>query len=209
MVDLAISEIENDIPILSDAVPVTMPELPPRLRVTTVDQFRALSDPMRIRILGLIQTQPATAKQMAAQLGATPGAIGHHLHLLEENGLAKVVARRLMRGVVAKYYTRTARLFEYEFPPEVTGNVDTGPDIMAQARAEFADASDQVRSIALPHVRISQARALALQQRLDELLDELLNEPVDPEGAVYGICLAMYAAPAYLLSPQPETANDD
>ncbi len=213
MVDPRIVQREEDIPILPDTVPVPMPDLPPRLLVTTIEQFRASSDPVRVRILGIIQTQPATAKQIAERLDATPGAIGHHLKLLEENGLAKVVARRLVRGVVAKYYTRTARLFEYQLPPEVTGVIDTGPDIMALARAEFADSVasglDQLRSVALPHVRISHARAVVLQERLNDLLNELLNEPIDPAGDIFGVCLAIYRAPAYLQSPAAETANDD
>src|SRR5215469_16750833 len=109
------------IPVLPEDVPVTMPELPIRFTITSAQQFKAISDPMRSRILGIIQNQPATAKQIADRLGATPGAIGHHLHVLEAAGLAKVIARRLVRGIVANYYTRTARIFTYDFPDEIAG----------------------------------------------------------------------------------------
>ena len=70
------------IPLLPDDIPVTMPELPVRFVINTMQQFKAISDPVRSRILGIIQNQPATAKQIADRLGATPGAIGHHLHVL-------------------------------------------------------------------------------------------------------------------------------
>src|SRR5712691_13510719 len=125
------------IPVLSGDVPVTMPELPVRLVINTVQQFKAINDPIRSRILGIIQNQPATAKQIADRLGATPGAIGHHLHVLEEAGLAQIVARRLVRGIVANYYTRTARIFKYNLPEEVTGNVDASLEIMAKAHDEM------------------------------------------------------------------------
>src|SRR5712664_2114043 len=100
------------IPVLSGDVPVTMPELPIQLVINTVQQFKAISDPVRSRILGIIQNQPATAKQIADRLGATPGAIGHHLRVLEAAGLAQVVARRLIRDV----YQITFRLFQITFP---------------------------------------------------------------------------------------------
>src|SRR5262245_57605000 len=95
----------DDIPILPDDVPVTMPALPTRRVIKTEQQFKAISDSLRSRILGIIQNQPATAKQIADRLGATPGTIGHHLRVLEEAGLAQVVARRMTRGIVGNYYT--------------------------------------------------------------------------------------------------------
>src|SRR5262245_26610582 len=57
-----------DLPLLPESVPVQMPDLPPRLAITTLEQFRAVSDPVRSRILGIIQNQPATAKQIAQRL---------------------------------------------------------------------------------------------------------------------------------------------
>lgn len=201
----------EEVPILAESVPVTMPELPATLRVETVEQFRAASDPIRVKILGIIQTQPATAKQIAERLGATPGAIGHHLHILEETGLAQVVARRLVRGVVAKYYTRTARLFEFSLPPELVGLTDHSLDIMTIARAQLAEAiqgdAEAVHFMAFPHARLGPERAQHYQERLEALLADLLAEPVDPAGQSYGVCLAFFASPAYLQAAQPEAQN--
>ena len=50
------------IPVLPGNVPVTMPELPAQIVINTAQQFKAVSDPIRSRILGIIQNQPATAK---------------------------------------------------------------------------------------------------------------------------------------------------
>src|SRR5579872_6711038 len=148
------------IPVLPEDVPVTMPELPARVSITTFEQFKAISESVRSRILGIIQNQPATAKQLADRLGATPGAIGHHLHVLGESGLAQIVARRLVRGIVANYYTRTARIFSYELPQDVKGEINASLEILDKARDELAEAlatvkEDPYRCESFPHVRLS------------------------------------------------------
>jgi DNA-binding transcriptional ArsR family regulator len=201
------------IPVLPEDVPVTMPELPARLLVTTFEQFKAISEPVRSRILGIIQNQPATAKQLADRLGATPGAIGHHLRVLEEAGLAKVVARRLVRGIVASYYTRTARIFTYELPEDVKGGVSSALDIMDTARNELIEAQaslkeDPYQCISFPHVRLSPERARQYIERLDALLDDLLHEQPDPDGKVYGVLMSMFRSPSYMQGLDTSPTND-
>ena len=49
------------IPVLPANVPVTMPELPVSIPINTAQQFKAISDPIRSSILGIIQNQPASA----------------------------------------------------------------------------------------------------------------------------------------------------
>ncbi len=194
------------LPVLSGDVPVTMPELPVQLVINTVQQFKAISDPIRSRILGIIQNQPATAKQIADRLGASPGAIGHHLHVLEAAGLAQVVARRLVRGIVANYYTRTARIFKYDLPREVTGDTSINLDIMARAYEELAESeasneADVHQCSSFPHVRLSPERATYYSERLMTLVEDILHETPDPNGKVYGIFMTMFKAPAYLQGP--------
>jgi len=203
----------DTIAVLPDDVPVTMPELPARLTITSFEQFKAVSEPVRSRILGVIQNQPATAKQLAARLGITPGAIGHHLHVLEEAGLAKIVARRLVRGIVANYYTRTARIFSYNFPKDVTGNRAASLEIMNTALDEKAEADatirdDPYRSDSFAHIRLSPERARYYSERLDALVDDVLQETPDPDGKVYGIFLAMFMSPPYMQGPSTTPSSD-
>ena len=194
------------IPVLPGDVPVTMPELPVQLVINTGQQFKAISDPIRSRILGIIQNQPATAKQIADLLGASPGAIGHHLHVLEAAGLAQVVARRLVRGIVANYYTRTARIFTYDLPREVTGDTSINLDIMAKAYEELAEAEankeeDVHQCAGFPQIRLSSESARYYSERLQALVDNILRETPDPNGKVYGILVSMFKAPAYMQGP--------
>lgn len=202
---------DEALPVLPDNVPVVMPALPARLVVNTMEQFRAVSDPIRSRIIGIIQQQPATAKQIAVRLKASPGAIGHHLHILEAAGLVQVVARRFVRGTVANYYTRTARLFVFDFPAEVTGGVSLNMRHMELARDELAVAltsfaDDPCLGDSLLHPRLSRERAEQLQKRLEALVEDVLSEPPDPEGEVYSLYTLLFKAPDYLQVRPPDEA---
>ncbi len=194
------------IPVLPGNVPVTMPELPVQIVINTAQQFKAISDPIRSRILGIVQNQPATAKQIADSLGASPGAIGHHLHVLEAAGLAQIVARRLVRGIVANYYTRTARIFTYDLPREVAGDTSINLDIIAKAYEELAEAEankeiEVHQCSSFPHIRLSPERAMYYFERINTLINDILQETPDPDGKVYGILASMFMAPTYMQGP--------
>ncbi len=197
-------------PVLPDTVPVGMPDIPIRLTISTEQQFKAISDMVRSRILGVIQYQPLTAKQIAQRLHATPGAIGHHLRVLEEAGLVKIVARRLMHGIVACYYTRAARIYDFDFPQDVTGSYSVDLDFISHARAEMMDSlvsygDDGLRSNAFPHVRLSLEKAQEYLRRFNALLDELIEERPDPDGEIYGVFFSLFKAPPYMqVSATPE-----
>src|SRR5581483_9732984 len=115
--------------------------------------------------LGIIQNQPATAKQIADRLHIAPGAAGHHLQVLEAAGLAQIVAKRLVRGIVAKYYARTARIFTYQMSPDVTGGASPTMDIVTSAVRELAESEAEGFEecehghISFPHARLSPERA--------------------------------------------------
>lgn len=199
--------------VLPDDVPVEMPQLPLELFVTTPQQFKAIGDPTRSRILAIIRHRPATAKQLADTLKIPPGTIGHHLQVLEAAGLAQVVARRVTRGIIAKYYTRTARIFKFDFAPEVRGNTSVTLDIISTMRDEIvesvsaygedatASGEDHLCQVGFPHTRLSAERAQEYSQRLQALIHDFLNEPDDPHDPhrqVYGLGLALFLAPPYM-----------
>jgi DNA-binding transcriptional ArsR family regulator len=192
----------NALEILPEDVPVTMPDLPLKLVINTPEQFKAFGDPLRERILAIVQYQPATAKQIADRLKVPPGTVGHHLQVLEAAGLVQIVARRLVRGVVAKYYTRTARIFCFEMSREVTGNQSVALQMLTQVRDELADAiaTNDEREImtAAPRARISRERLETYLQKVDELTEAFLSEPADPNGEIYTLSVALFKAPAYV-----------
>lgn len=194
---------DGELEVLPETAPVVMPELPLSLDVDTPQQMKALADPIRHRILGIIQNRPATAKQIADRLKMPPGTVGHHLQVLEAAGLAKVVARRLVRGIVAKYYTRTARIFTYNFPADVTGTAPALVRFITDARDELAEALaegvlESAVKTGFPHARLTPERRAYFERRLMDLMDEFIAEPPDANGHVYSLSVAFFQSPAYL-----------
>ena len=184
--------------------PPAMPDLPPSLIVSGAKQYKALGDPLRVRILELIQHQPRTAKQLAGLLERPPGTIGHQLGVLEAAGLAQVVARRLVKGIVAKYYARTAHIFLVEAPQGLSAEQSPGDVRLQRARDELAESLTALGAEAFfgyegsPeffHVRLSSERARVYRDRLSALTTDLLHETPDPEGSVFAVSVAFFVAP--------------
>lgn len=52
-----------------------------------VRTFKALADPIRLRLLGLVAERQRSGQELAAALDLSPGTISHHLKLLRETDL--------------------------------------------------------------------------------------------------------------------------
>jgi DNA-binding transcriptional ArsR family regulator len=201
--------------ILPERVPVEMPQLPPWRRVTTEQQFKALGDPLRGRMLQMLRYRSATAKQIAMELGSTPGAIGHHLQVLERAGLVQVVARRLINNLtVAKYYSRTAAVFVLDFPPSLSGNTPIELILLDQARDELsatlpvASKEEALLDAWFPHKRLAHERMRLYRQRIEQLVDEFLRETPDPSGEVFSLFITSFRAPSYAQPPRAASPAD-
>ncbi len=196
--------------VLPGDIPVVLPELPATLVVNTAQQFKAVGDSTRTRILDIIKHEPATASQIGDRLKIPPGTIGHHLQVLEAAGLAQVVARRLVHGIVARYYARTARLFLFDFPPEVDPGTEKSLNFLTEARAQFMDTlvagtDDTLCKTGFPHTRLSRERAEDFARRLHDLVYEFATTTPDADGQVYALSTAFFLAPPYL---QRNTSSD-
>jgi DNA-binding transcriptional ArsR family regulator len=203
---------DAEIPILPATVPVEMPELPPRKDLTTVQQFRAMQEPTRVRILGMLLYQPLTAKQIAGRLAIPHGTAGYHLQVLEEAGLVQVIAKRAVRSMIAKYYARTAYMFHYNMPSEISGTNSFELQILTQARDEMADflatsgsRDDSTPFSAILHLQVSSEQAARFEDQLNQLIAEFAATTRDPRGDVYGISVALYLAPPYLQPSELES----
>jgi DNA-binding transcriptional ArsR family regulator len=200
-------------PVLPEEVPVSMPHLPHILVLSTVQQMKALGDALRVRILGLIQYQPATAKQIADRLGIAPSSIGHHLHVLESAGLVQIVARRSVRGTIANYYTRTAFFFDVDLPSEIIGTLSQSLDRINQARDELVETSASRQNHFLHHevflhLKLSPARVQEYERRLQELTDAFFHEEPDADGQIYDLYTTLFLAPP-MLQIEPQLSKPD
>ncbi len=134
------------------------------------------------------------------------------------------MARRLVHGITAKYYTRTARIFVFDFPSEVSDNVTITLDMHTKVRDEMFETLSEDENnkrdaafpegrctTAFPHARLSTARAAEYSKRISAIIDDLIQEPPDPDGKVYGFYSAMFVAPSYLQhdTKHPSSENSE
>lgn len=171
-------------------------ELDDNLVIDRPDQYRALFEPTRARIVDLVMDRAATIKELADTLAKPKGTVGYHVSVLAGAGLIRVVRTKRVRAIVAKYYGRTARTFELV---GVAG-VDIGlspAHFLTEAAAEYALAGSneiephEMTFSTLRRVRVPDERAAEWSNRLQELALEFVSEPRGGE-TTFGLVMALY-----------------
>jgi DNA-binding transcriptional ArsR family regulator len=180
-------------------------ELPDRLDVTTPTQLRALSDPLRVTIVDLLLERAATVAELAAALERPKSTVAHHVNVLLDAGLLRVVRTRRVRAIDERYYGRTARMFYIEVvrqPGDTATPVCINALSVAAAEAVPAHEADQLRTT-LRHVRIPPERAGEFWERVEALGREFTE--LQREGdTVFGLALGLYPTDHPSL-PEPPT----
>jgi DNA-binding transcriptional ArsR family regulator len=181
----------------------------PELVITDVEQLRAISDPLRVRIIEAMGDLPLrgwTAKELAARLHTSQTKLYHHLALLETRGFIIVADTRLVSGIVEKRYQLTAVSFRVDRSLLAGGGADEiGPvldtifdkartEILAGQRAGLFDlgADRERRRMGLwaTHARLSTASLRKVQRLVERLAD--MDDLEDPDGTDYGLVVAFY-----------------
>jgi DNA-binding transcriptional ArsR family regulator len=73
------------------------------------DMHKALSDPLRLRLLEALWARPQSARELAPSTGLPPDRLYYHLGQLERAGLAEIAGyRQLAGGKVERVYARAA-----------------------------------------------------------------------------------------------------
>ena len=73
--------------------------------------MRAIGDSLRTTILGLLHERAATVTELASAIKRPKSTVAHHVNVLAEAGLLRVVRTRRVRAIDERYYGRTARMF--------------------------------------------------------------------------------------------------
>jgi DNA-binding transcriptional ArsR family regulator len=195
-------------------------EMEESFEATEPEHFRAVADPTRQKILQLLRERAATTKQLATAFGMKPGAIGHHLKVLEEVGFVRVVKTRQVRAITEKYYGNTYRRLSFtarhfswsEEIPEISPQFH-----LEQAMAEFEapeldrvqarkkDTGNTVPMSSLVHARIPPERAEAFARKVTELSEEFDQPPV-PGEKVYAFIAGVFPTN---LPEIPDDERDD
>jgi DNA-binding transcriptional ArsR family regulator len=80
--------------------------------ITNIDDPRyvkAMSHPLRVRILALLDERTASPVELAGWLGATLGTVAYHVRTLERIGLIELVHHTRVRGAVEHHYRAKER----------------------------------------------------------------------------------------------------
>jgi len=156
-----------------------------QLEISTAEQFRALGHPLRHRLLFALGQEAATISQLATTIGTAKGNIAHHLGVLRDAGMVRVVETRQVRGGTEQYYRRTAKMLNFTGEGE---RANTAVALQAVS-AELQSATDQPM-LNLRNIRLTEAQAEELRARLSAFVSEL--EDAGPGEARYGVVVSVY-----------------
>ena len=166
-------------------------ELAERLALTRPDQVQALSHFLRNAILGLLHERAATVTELAAALGRPKSTVAHHVKVLADAGLVRVVRTRRVRAIDERFYGRTARLF-YIDRQAATAPLPRDFNDFEVAAAESANAYRDGKLWGfIRHARISEARVSEFWERIAALAAEFDRLPRSGE-TVYGFAVGVY-----------------
>jgi DNA-binding transcriptional ArsR family regulator len=168
-------------------------ELPDRLVVTAPAQLRAIADSLRTTILDLLLERAATVAELAAAVNRPKSTVAHHVNVLVDAGLLRVVRTRRVRAVDERYYGRTARTFMVgvvDRPGEDPTTVHANALSVAAAESVPAHEEDRLRTI-LRHARIPEESAAEFWDRVEALSREFAQLPRSGDTA-YGFVAGLY-----------------
>jgi DNA-binding transcriptional ArsR family regulator len=77
--------------------------------IRSAEKARVLVDPMRREIVRLLAQRAMTENELADTLGLSDPSVGHHLKILTQSGLIRVVRKEVeQHGIVQKFYETKA-----------------------------------------------------------------------------------------------------
>ncbi len=128
-----------------------------RVKLTTIEQIKAYSDPYRLKIITYLRNrnEEATVKQIADYLGELPAKVHYHMKKLEKAGIVEIIRTQEIKGIIAKYYYLTAEIFEI-----------IGEDIQEEAKQVY---KSQVLNLVNDYYEKSKEKSIeALVERIDK-----------------------------------------
>ena len=199
-------EVPQPLPPAEENLPTPQAELV----IQELETLRALSDPLRLRIIECL-AQPQTAKTVAAKLAIGKTKLYYHLNLLEKHGIIRVVRTRVVSGIIEKSYQVTALRFR---PAKaLLSSSDEGKDRSVAIIDSILDATrtDLVHGLKTGAVEIgtdahlrkmllgrvmmvlTPTQAASFMERLQALLEEMAQCTAPPtEGRPYALTLAFF-----------------
>jgi DNA-binding transcriptional ArsR family regulator len=168
-------------------------ELAEKQIITAPAQLRAIADPLRDTILDLLLERAATVSELAAAVERPKSTVAHHVNVLVDAGMLRVVRTRRVRAIDERYYGRTARVFYVgvvQKPGEDPSTVHANSLSVAASESGPAHEADRLRSI-LRHARIPREAAADFWDRVLVMAGEFAQIPRTGD-TVYGFSAGLY-----------------
>jgi DNA-binding transcriptional ArsR family regulator len=182
--------------------------------ISTIEQLKAISDPLRLNILELVAHEALTVRQVASRLGQPPTRLYYHVAELEKAGLVSLVDTRVKSGIIEKYYRTSADHITIDHKLLNAGE-DQETAIHELLSMVFdSTAQEIIRSLAAGLVnwqdvsagkgtgmvltrsifQIRRERLPRLVEKITALLEEMAGEEQQPgpDSASYGCTIAFY-----------------
>ncbi|MEM7416238.1 MAG: helix-turn-helix domain-containing protein [Gemmatimonadota bacterium] len=165
---------------------MTHTDVAPILELHTLEAFQALRSEPRLRLVEIL-VEPQTARDAAARLGVPVTRVYHHLNVLLEHGVVRVVETRAKRGSEERVFQLVGRtLVPSEAFAEEFGNDGiraVGALGFRHAEARFLNASTagneaglSQATVLLSSLHLTEARRDELAARLQELIADFAED---------------------------------
>src|SRR2546430_6530558 len=154
-------------------------DLDDTIELTTAEQVRAISDPLRTTILGLLHERAATVTELASAVKRPKSTVAHHINVLARAGLLRVVRTRRVRAIDERYYGRAARMFYIGLGRRADGvalPLDFNDFDVAAKEAVAAYEDGQFRAL-IRHARIPAQRAADVADHIEHAIHEVDQLP--------------------------------
>jgi DNA-binding transcriptional ArsR family regulator len=177
-------------------------ELEETIELTTAEQVRAISDPLRTTILGLLHERAATVTELAAAVKRPKSTVAHHVNVLATAGLLKVVRTKRVRAIDERYYGRAARMFYVGLGRQGQGApLPHDFNDFEVALKESAAAYDDGQLFSLiRHARIPAEQASEFWRRVAQVVHEFDQLPRSGD-TTYGFTVGLYPIINYPMLP--------
>ena len=139
-------------------------------RPATAAEAKALSNPLRLRILRLCLDEALTNKELSDRVGKDPGTVLHHVRTLVDTGfLAAEAVRTGATGALEKPYRATGKSWDVSVgdqPSSVLAQIDALRDEVLEAGEDPVVAGFRIG------IRLSAKRRKELSAKIDALAEE-------------------------------------
>lgn len=189
-----------------------------RFTIDNLETLKIVTHTFRTQILEALVLQALTVKQVAEKLGLPPSKLYYHINLLEKHGMIKVIEEHIVANIIEKVYRATATEFAIT-PSLLSFKTDESRETFNSMLLSTLDKTreDVMRSLemrtqALEHnverpprqvvlaqltTRVSEARAIELEERVQALIKEFEREEAESadqgeDGRIYGLTIAFY-----------------